>query len=601
MNRIAGQSLSVRVDGLLASGTGLAALLGYLACLSPTVGPGDSGELTLAALKLGIAHPPGYPLFTWLGRLVSLFPVEPALATNFLTALIGAAASSLLYLAGRGLGLGRASSAVASLGFAFSSTFWQQATSHEVYGLNILFLSLLLFTFARADSERAASFLLGCYLFGLVLAHQPTALFWVPALVWLIISRPGSSRLIGLLLPGSLLLILGFSSSLGILFRAMSQPDINWGDPSTLGRFLSHITGQQYRELAMAAPLSLRLSTLPRLLIHELGLPTIILAVLGAIHLSLRSRALLWVLLFLFATGLFGLAYQVPDYSPQMLPALLALCLIAGAAADLIEQALGRAGQYLAVLLLAAPGFSFFLHLPAALESRTTAVRDLAENLLNSLPENAVLLAGADVTANSVRYLQVTNRLRQDVLVVSADMLFAPTYHQELSRHLPLPDYETMLRLAGTGSRAVRKQSLIDQLVRSAIAILPVYLAIELLTPELFSGPLLKQFRIVPLGIVFQVTPKEEPLDSTELLSHNRGLWARYRLGSIQRRFSRAEFGQIQLVYAGSRNNLGMFCYEQGWIEPALEYLKLALAIPAPAEFYKAVNSNLERVKAGIH
>src|SRR5438046_10589545 len=35
---------------------------------------GDTPELITAAATLGVAHPPGYPLFTMLGHLFSLLP-----------------------------------------------------------------------------------------------------------------------------------------------------------------------------------------------------------------------------------------------------------------------------------------------------------------------------------------------------------------------------------------------------------------------------------------------------------------------------------------------------------------------------------------------
>ena len=38
---------------------------------------GDSPELTMAAVTLGVAHPPGYPSFTMLGHLFSLLPLGP--------------------------------------------------------------------------------------------------------------------------------------------------------------------------------------------------------------------------------------------------------------------------------------------------------------------------------------------------------------------------------------------------------------------------------------------------------------------------------------------------------------------------------------------
>src|SRR5881296_2406790 len=38
---------------------------------------GDSPELITAAVTLGVAHAPGYPLFTILGHLFSLLPFGP--------------------------------------------------------------------------------------------------------------------------------------------------------------------------------------------------------------------------------------------------------------------------------------------------------------------------------------------------------------------------------------------------------------------------------------------------------------------------------------------------------------------------------------------
>lgn len=60
---------AVTLDLRFAGAVGFLACVWYLTALSPGVGGGDSGELTAAALELGIAHPPGYPLYVWLGHL----------------------------------------------------------------------------------------------------------------------------------------------------------------------------------------------------------------------------------------------------------------------------------------------------------------------------------------------------------------------------------------------------------------------------------------------------------------------------------------------------------------------------------------------------
>ena len=50
-----------------------AAILYFLTAARDIV-VGDTPELITAAVTLGVAHPPGYPLFTMLGHLFTLLP-----------------------------------------------------------------------------------------------------------------------------------------------------------------------------------------------------------------------------------------------------------------------------------------------------------------------------------------------------------------------------------------------------------------------------------------------------------------------------------------------------------------------------------------------
>nr|XP_060475891.1 protein O-mannosyl-transferase TMEM260-like [Panthera onca] len=67
--------------------------------LPPSVPGGDSGELITAAHELGVAHPPGYPLFTLVAKLaIRLFPFgSVAYRVNLLCGLFGAVAAALLF------------------------------------------------------------------------------------------------------------------------------------------------------------------------------------------------------------------------------------------------------------------------------------------------------------------------------------------------------------------------------------------------------------------------------------------------------------------------------------------------------------------------
>lgn len=72
----------------------------YLLTLCPTVYVGDSGELIAAAYTLGIPHPPGYPLFTILGKIfITLIPIGSiAYRVNLLSAFFASATVTMLYI-----------------------------------------------------------------------------------------------------------------------------------------------------------------------------------------------------------------------------------------------------------------------------------------------------------------------------------------------------------------------------------------------------------------------------------------------------------------------------------------------------------------------
>lgn len=71
----------------------------YAWTLAPTVTLVDSGELILAARSLGVAHPPGFPLYVLLAHLATLVPIgNIAARVNFASAIFAALAASVLSL-----------------------------------------------------------------------------------------------------------------------------------------------------------------------------------------------------------------------------------------------------------------------------------------------------------------------------------------------------------------------------------------------------------------------------------------------------------------------------------------------------------------------
>lgn len=144
-----------RADWLVA----VASLALFAATVCPTVPFGDGGELIAAAACLGVAHPPGYPLYTLLGWLALQIPLgEPALRMNVLSALFGAIACAVAARIARRWSGSSLAAAVAGLGLAVSGTFWSIATVAEVYTLHLALVATLLLWASRVgvDSDTAS-------------------------------------------------------------------------------------------------------------------------------------------------------------------------------------------------------------------------------------------------------------------------------------------------------------------------------------------------------------------------------------------------------------------------------------------------------------
>lgn len=200
----AGATHSSQATLLCAGVVFVVALVLYGWTLAPTVTLVDSGELIVVARFLGVAHPPGFPLWVMLAHLASLVPLgNIALRINASSVLFAALASATLTLvvaelmmaasyvgsrrqrpgkknprpSGRearhatepetdgGPGIHRllvlAPAVGSGLLMVFSRTLWTYATITEVYALNTLLVLIIFFLMLRwrrcivADKRRA--------------------------------------------------------------------------------------------------------------------------------------------------------------------------------------------------------------------------------------------------------------------------------------------------------------------------------------------------------------------------------------------------------------------------------------------------------------
>jgi tetratricopeptide (TPR) repeat protein len=150
----------------------LASFVAYLKTMAPTASFWDCGEFVACSYILGIAHPPGTPLFVMIGRLFTLIPLftEVAARVNFISVLSSSLSVWLGYLLivklvgswqktepTLWMKIGKYVGAVSgSLFLAFSTTYWSNAVEAEVYG-SAMFLMLLIFYLALIWMDKKAT------------------------------------------------------------------------------------------------------------------------------------------------------------------------------------------------------------------------------------------------------------------------------------------------------------------------------------------------------------------------------------------------------------------------------------------------------------
>ena len=259
-------------------------LIVYLATLAPAIPPGfDSAELISACASGGIAHPPGYPLYTMLGWLLcSLKLAASALTMNAFSAFCSAAACACLAF---GLALMFNSgwgALVGALSFGFALSPWRMAVGAEVFALHLFFLSLLAAlaaVYQKAPSCRFFTLCVISFVLGLSFSHHHITALFIPGLVvFLYLSSQSEQSVLSsrnkqkaascshvkcsrfaTCTIALLCFMLGLLPYLWLIFRARFLADhaepfvaFNWGNPSTWENFYWVISRSGYGSLQLS-------------------------------------------------------------------------------------------------------------------------------------------------------------------------------------------------------------------------------------------------------------------------------------------------------------------------------------------------------------
>jgi hypothetical protein len=453
---------------------------------------------------LGILHAPGYPAYVLLGHAFgSVVAVGSwAFRVNLFSLVCTTLLVAAVYLFARCFGASLAGSAVGALVLATCASVWFNAGFAKHYALSgLLVTTSALLAMLWIKHGQSLLLVSAGVLLGLAAgAAWELAALMVVGIVVLIAAGPRRPTMKAGVAAGAAVLVVAFGLSVFVLVRARQDPTLNWGDATTVHRFIRLIAQQDFRNPGASAVQGGLLGRIPgnvAILIRDIGLGAFALATVGAVvaYPAIgKARALylavVGVLSLLAVTLVAGKApiggfYAAIEIGAYLLNTLVVLAVLAAlgttwAIAEIPRLIGGISGHvrrdtatHHPLRLALVVGLALIAVLPSILvhyqyaDHRQPPLADrYAADVFALLPPHSALIVWGTEFSWPMLYRQVVDHDRPDVAIISADELPIGWAVDELTHRYHLGD---ALRPAPVPTMV---QRLIDRLRETR----PVYL-----------------------------------------------------------------------------------------------------------------------------
>ena len=206
------------------------------------------------------------------------------------------------------------------------------------------------------------------------------------------------------------------------------------------------------------------------------------------------------------------------------------------------------------------PAIIFFSHLGDLNRHNNYLVQNATRDILQSVPQNAVLITDGDTLVGSTMYEQTVLKKRKDLILIS-DRLFTFSWYQEAKKK----------ELEARGKKYADNLS---------------YLIRDNARTEFFAvsnvSPFLKMnYHFYSQGMVYKILSKKESIKPADVIEKNKIFWKDYNFEFLKdRRFIGEHFAdEIVKVYVGDLINLAAYLTNNGDVRGGIKYFETALAI----------------------
>lgn len=408
---------------------------------------GDSPELSLASYSLGIAHPPGYPLFSILSKALSyMLPLSDyAQKCNTFSVIISSISIVILFISVFYITKSYSASLLSGLSLGFSYIFFKQSIIAEVYALNNFFVVLITFCIIKFYTEKDFRWVfLSFFLCGIGLGNHHTLLgIFFSLIIFYILYKIHLKHFVF----GFIFFFIGLSIYIYLPIRSITDPILDWGDPESLRNFYEVITRQQFGfgggEYSFSKLIDQFMYYIS-IINKSFFIPAIITVFLGFIAVFKKDKKFCTYLTLIFLiNGILTFFVLNPDKSEFFLveefitPSIIMFSVLLGIGIVYIKNYSKILFALIFSLLIIILGVKFHIQKKEISKRDDIFAFQLAKDTCEIIPEKSIIIGEADYSIFPILYMKNFYFRNKDITILDADFFMLPWYQEQNLSKLP--------------------------------------------------------------------------------------------------------------------------------------------------------------------
>lgn len=551
---------------------------------------GDSAEYSTALSTFSIPHPPGYPLYSLLGNLITRIvpfgsiPWKASLLSSIPTLLT----AFLIFLIIREITKHSGVAIVSSFFYIFLFPVWLYAEVPEVFALNNLLIAGITYCIISFNKTRSRTSPVFIYvLIGLSIAHHHTFILFIPAWYFLITRKLRKRFFTAGTKKNIVAMLFGVSFYLYAFIASKFNPPIDWENSQSFMGILRLFTRSSYGTFSSYTGVSPNIGnqifdffSLFIFIVQDFRILGTVFIILGLIYCIKKRDNISRFLMIALAAQFFFYFYSNFYLKSSLVIATFERFLIASYFILIFYFAFGLvfAFQFIEKKIL------MYLYNPLSKKiSRlfiflfmcmfililfitnygsiktikyTKDFENYAIDILNSLPKDSILYLAGDTPYFTTEYVHSVEKKRPDIKLIYVNLLLRDYYSEKIKRRYP-DIYIPPIKL--------NKTVFYKQFLEKNSEKFPIFY--ELPDNEGFWQP---------YGLLWKYydTPNHAKEDTQNLLQTNEKLWKGFHIPILAAKQKNILFlSHLQELYARSMNAYLMWLINNNEYDTAIKHI----------------------------